>query len=315
MPTKAAPIPQVDYFTPQPMPAFEVEFAARYWYGSASTGKSLYDIPSLSSAMVSRLTYSGINPNSGELAGRVAFTNGWFLKGYVGAGGLLGGHLQDEDFPPGISTYSSTTSNQSAGWLNYVSADLGYNVVRGGDFRVGAFAGYHYFNESVNAFGCTQTAGNPEVCEPAVPNSIEVISQENHWQSVRVGVDGSLLIGQRFTLSGEAVWLPYVSLSGADSHWLRIGTVVGDFAGPIPENGTGQGYQFEALLSYQVTEYGSIGIGGRYWHMQTNGNTNFQGNVVGETAFPQPVAWKTDIYGVFIQGSLKFGPYPLGGLN
>ncbi len=315
MPTKAAPIPQVDYFTPQPMPAFEVEFAARYWYGSASTGKSLYDIPSLSSAMVSRLTYSGMNPNSGELAGRVAFTNGWFLKGYVGAGGLLGGHLQDEDFPPGISTYSSTTSNQSAGWLNYVSADLGYNVVRGGDFRVGAFAGYHYFNESVNAFGCTQTAGNPEVCEPAVPNSIEVISQENHWQSVRVGVDGSLLIGQRFTLSGEAVWLPYVSLSGADSHWLRIGTVVGDFAGPIPENGTGQGYQFEALLSYQVTEYGSIGIGGRYWHMQTNGNTNFQGNVVGETAFPQPVAWKTDIYGVFIQGSLKFGPYPLGGLN
>jgi hypothetical protein len=148
-----------------------------------------------------------------------------------------------------------------------------------------------------------------------VPNSIEVISQNNHWQSLRVGVDGSLLIGERFKLSGEAVWLPYVFLDGTDSHWLRIGTAVGDFAGPIPENGTGQGYQFEALLSYQVTQHASVGIGGRYWHMQTNGNSNFQGNVVGETAFPQPVAWKTDIYGVFVQGSIKIGPYPIGFLN
>jgi len=27
---------------------------------------------------------------------------------------------------------------------------------------------------------------------------------------------------------------------------------------------------------------------------------------------PQPVDWKTDIYGVFVQASLKFGPYPVG---
>jgi hypothetical protein len=48
--------------------------------------------------------------------------------------------------------------------------------------------------------------------------------------------------------------------------------------------------------------------------MQANGNSNFQGNVVGETTFPQPVDWKTDILGAFIQASLKFGPYPVGGL-
>jgi hypothetical protein len=144
-----------------------------------------------------------------------------------------------------------------------------------------------------------------------VPNSIEVISQHNYWQSLRLGLDGSVLIGQRFKLSGEAVWLPYVFLNGADTHWLRIGSAVGDFTGPIPEDGTGQGYQFEALLSYQLTEYGSVGIGARYWHMQTNGNSNFQGNIVGGTGLPQPVDWKTDIYGVFVQGSLKLGPYPV----
>jgi outer membrane protease len=306
--TKTAPVPDLDYFVPQPVPAFQGEFGARFWYASEKTGKSLYD-PAPSDAMISRLTYSGMTTAAGELFGRLTFTNGIFLKGYAGVGGLLGGNLRDEDFPPGINPYSSTNSNQHNGELAYASADLGYDVLRGGDFRVGAFAGYHYFNEAINAYGCTQTVTNPVVCQPPVPNSIEVISQHNYWQSLRLGLDGSVLIGQRFKLTGEAVWLPYVFLNGADTHWLRIGSAVGDFTGPIPEDGRGQGYQFEALLSYQVTEYGSVGIGARYWHMQTNGSDHE--SFVGGGAVSPPVEWKADVYGVFVQGSLKLGPYPV----
>lgn len=297
--SKAAPVPDVEYFVPRPVPAWQTEFAARYWFASAKTGKSLYDNPALSDAMVSRLTYSGLTANSGELFGRVAFTNGFFIKGYAGAGIVSQGHLRDEDFPPGIDPYSSTTSDQHSGHLRYASADVGYDVVRGGDFRVGAFVGYHYFNEEVNAFGCTQDAGNLEV------------SQNNTWQSVRLGLDGAVRLGGRFTLSAEGAWLPYVHLDGADTHWLRIGSGTGDFTGPVPEDGNGQGYQFEALLSYQVTHNASIGVGARYWHMQANGQTHFENHVVGMDAGPQPVSWKTDIYGAFVQGSIKFGPYPI----
>ena len=313
--TKAAPVADLGYFLPRPVPAWQGEFGARFWYGTSTTAKSLYDVPSHSNAMVSRLTYSGMNVADGELFGRVTFSNGMFVKGYAGGGGLLAGNLKDEDFPPSIVPYSSTTSGQYNGELTYASLDLGYNAVRGGDFRVGAFVGYHYFTQQMNAYGCAQTATNPFVCQPAVPNTVEVISQSNQWQSVRVGLDGTLRIGDRFTLTGEAAWLPFVFLNGADTHWLRIGTAVGDFAGPIPEDGRGYGYQVELLLSYQVTEYGSVGIGARYWHMQASGNSNFEGNVVGETAFAQPVDWKTDIFGVFVQASLKLGPYPVGFLN
>ena len=310
--TKAPPVPDVDYFIPRAAPAWQVDLAARYWFGIANTGKTLYAVPSVSSAAVSQLTYSDMMTNSGELFGRVGFSDGFFVKGFLGGGGVSFGHLQDQDFPPETVPYSSTTSNQNNGYLRYASGDIGYDVVRGGDFRVGALAGYHYFNEEVNAFGCTQTAANASICQPSIPTSIESISQNNNWQSVRVGIDGSLLFAERFKLNAEAAYLPFVFLNGTDSHWLRIGTAVGDFSGPIPENGKGQGYQFELLLSYQVTEYASVGVGGRYWHMQANGNSNFQGNVVGEVAFPQPVDWKTDIVGVFVQGSLKFGPYPIG---
>jgi hypothetical protein len=102
-----------------------------------------------------------------------------------------------------------------------------------------------------------------------------------------------------------------VQLRGTDAHLLRIGNDVGDFTGAIPETGTGQGYQLEAVLSYQLTPNASIGIGGRYWHMQANGLSHFEGRVVGEDTVAQPVDWKTDIYGMFLQASYKLGPYPL----
>ncbi len=55
----------------------------------------------------------------------------------------------------------------------------------------------------------------------------------------------------------------------------------------------------------------SFAAGGRYWRMQTEGNTHFENHVVGQTAFPQPVHWKTESIGVFVQGSFKFCPYPM----
>jgi hypothetical protein len=45
--------------------------------------------------------------------------------------------------------------------------------------------------------------------------------------------------------------------------------------------------------------------------MQTSGLAHFEGHVNGVQAFPQPVDWRTDSYGVFLQTGLKFGPYPI----
>ena len=90
---------------------------------------------------------------------------------------------------------------------------------------------------------------------------------------------------------------------------LRISPVIGDFSGPIPEDGTGWGYQIDAFVSYRVSEIWSVGIGGRYWYMQTHGLTHFDNHVSGVAALAQPVDWKTQNYGMFLQTSLKLGPY------
>jgi outer membrane protease len=294
----------------EPPANYTGEVGLRFWYGTGNTGKNLYD-PS-GSMLVSRLSYNNISIFSAEAYGRFDLNTGWFLKGLIGGGGFRKGTLTDEDFPPLTAPYSATLSVLDDSFPLYGSVDVGYNVLRGPDFRVGAFVGYNHMQEVVTAQGCGQVATNPFICGIIpVPNQFKVITQDNNWDSLRLGLNGEVDITNRFKLGVDAAWLPMVWLSGTDAHWLRIGDDFQDFTGPVPEDGKGWGYQLEGVLSYRVTDAISVGVGGRYWHMQTNGHSHFEGHVVGVQASPQPVDWKTDSYGVFFQTGLKFGPYPV----
>jgi outer membrane protease len=283
----------------------------RFWYGSSTTAKNLYD--NSGALLLSRLTYDNLSIFAAEAYARLDLNRRWFIKGYVGGGSLRKGNLKDEDFPsPGFPLpYSATLSAQEAGSPIYADVDAGFNMVFGPDFRVGLFAGFHYMNETVVAHGCAQTAFNPVICGPVpLPDQVRVITQDNNWYSLRFGVDGSFEL-DRFRFSAEAAWLPSVWLYGSDAHWLRIGPQLGDFTSPIPEDGTGWGVQLEGFVSYRVTPAVSLGIGGRYWHMQTRGLTHFENHVVGMAALPQPVDWKIDSLGMFLQLNVAFGPYPV----
>ena len=311
----AAPVHAGGSYRPfeQPASTYTADFGLRFWYGSATTGKNLYD--STGSFLVSRLTYGDLSIYAAEVYGRVDYDRRWFLKGYAGGGGFRQGNLKDEDFPPAIAPYSATFSVEQNSAPFYGAIDAGFNALWGPDFRVGFFGGFHYLNHNISAFGCTQAAFNPQVCGPfPIPNTIEVITQDNNWYSVRVGLDAAIDI-DCVRLSLDAAWLPYVWLSGTDTHWLRVGTFPGNFTGAVPEDGKGWGYQIDAFLSYQLSDTWSVGVGGRYWYMQTHGLTHFEDHVIGFTALPQVVEWKTQNFGIFLQGSMKLGPYFLFPIN
>jgi outer membrane protease len=294
----------------EPPATYTGEFGTRFWYGRGKTGKDLFD--TTGSLLVSRLTYADLNLYTLEGFGRFDFAGGWFLKGYAGGGMFRNGSLKDEDFEPVTVPYSATLSDIGNSSLVFASLNLGFKLLRGPDFHVGAFVGYHYMKDSISAYGCNQIATNGPICGTfSIPDWVKVISQDNHWHSLRLGIDASVEIGNRLKLSIDAAWLPYVRMDGADSHWLRIGTSPGDFTGPVPEDGTGWGYQLEGFVSYRVTDWVSVGVGARYWHMETKGHTHFEGNVVGFAANPQVLTWKNDIFGVYLQSSIKLGPYPL----
>src|SRR5262249_23973448 len=309
----AAPVRAADwsYRLPEAPSTFTTDVGLRLWYGNAKTGKNLYD--NSGSELLSRLTYDGASMFNNEAFTRFDFDGGWFLKGYAGGGALWGGRLKDEDFPSvDFNPYSATLSKQNNGSMIYGSVDAGFKWLRGPDFHVGSYIGYHILRQAVSAYGCTQIASNPDVCPAGVvPDNVNVITQTNDWHSLRVGLDASVNFNERWRLSVDAAYLPLVHLSGTDAHWLRIGTSPGDFTGPVPEDGNGWGYQLEGFVSYRVNGWVSGGVGGRYWQMETSGFTHFENHVVGFTALPQVVKWRTDNAGVFFQTSIKLGPYPL----
>ncbi len=78
-----------------------------------------------------------------------------------------------------------------------------------------------------------------------------------------------------------------------------------NFAGPVPETGTGHnGVQLEGVVSYLVSPDFSVGVGARYWRLETIGNANF--SIFGFEAGAQPVHFVTERYGGFLQGAFRF---------
>ncbi len=276
-----------------PTTTWSFESGLRYFYSSGGYRKNLFD-NFAQSQLNSRLTFKDASANAAESFARVDHNpTGLFIKGYVGSGGFSSGRLNDEDFPPGLVPYSNTLSGVHNGDIRYANVDVGYNFWRDEAVNMGAFVGYSYLAETMNAFGCSQVGGG-DICSTPIASNVKALSEDAVWNALRVGglVETKL---DRFTLSAEAAYLPLVELSAYDHHWLRPDI------NPLRENGTGTGYQLEMLLSYDVTRDLSLGVGGRYSLMQaTHGAAAFP-------ASPQsPLKTQTDRYGGFLQASYKF---------
>jgi hypothetical protein len=284
---------------------FRIEFGGRYWYSSGSLAKNLFDLPQSSAGVVSRLTYDGLSAHTAEIFGRLDHPVGLMLKGHIGLAGLRSGSLNDEDFAPFIEPYSSTMSGQRDGKLHYATADVGYTFWRSPFLSFAGFAGYNYLGEKVNAYGCDQAATNPFICVPSISANVLAITEDASFHSMRLGIAAEFRFFDRFKLSAEAAWLPLVKVNATDTHWLRLGNQDGDFRGPIPEGGRGDGVQLEAVLSFQANKHFSLGVGARYWQMETEGTAEFAGNVVGFVASSQPVKFETERYGLFVQGAYR----------
>jgi opacity protein-like surface antigen len=282
-----------------------------------SWGRFQKDIGNFASAAlpgitaVSRLTYSDMQTNSGELFGRIDSPWRLFVKGYVGTGATSGGQMNDEDFGiPLLGTYAaySNTVSTVTGNISYAAVDAGVNVLDGAGYKVGAFAGYFYFKQAMSGFGCAPLANIN--CIPNVPSTGSAIITENDtWQALRVGVSGETMLINRLALSADVAYLPYVNFSGVDDHFFGNS---GQIASVNPETSNkGAGVQLEAMISYFVTSQFSIGVGGRYWSLWTTAGqvSRTVDNGVPITPLP-PQIFKAaaEQAGVFLQAAYRFGP-------
>ena len=273
-----------------------VEMGPRFWFSSGTDGQPnpLLNGPA-PVALASRLRFKDLNAYSGEVFGRLEHVSGWYAKGFLGAGGITSGNLYDEDFPAG-PVYSNTLS-AVVGSLAYATVDLGHNLIKTDRGNVGAFIGYNYFAQNLNSTGCAQLAqGTPCSAVPIPPNYSGIV-QDDHFNSLRVGLNAQIQLGSKLKLATEAAYLPRVHSSGTDYHNARM--LVG------PESASsGDGVMLEAILNYKITDAWDIGLGGRYWAWNMNtGHVIFNFlNMPGDN-LGVPARFNATRYGVFVQTS------------
>lgn len=297
-----------EFHNPSPEPVLSnsiwaFETGARYFYSSGSHRYTLGD-PLIPGQTDSSLTYRGFDAHAGESFGRLDHNpTGLFLKGFLGSGYVHSGRLNDEDFPPRLKRYSNTQSRIKDGDTAYTVIDAGYDFLRGKNYKLGAFIGFQYFAELANGFGCRQVVGG-KVCADSgsALTSVKTLSEDAHWYALRVGLAGSVQF-DRLKISLEGAFIPAAELTGNDRHWERADI------NPLPQRANGDGYFVEGVVSYDLTPRLSVGVGGRYWRMNSS---------IGRTQFPfgppSPTKFETERYGGFAQVSYRISDLGLAPL-
>jgi opacity protein-like surface antigen len=277
---------------------WEFDAGTRAFFSNGLDGESnpLLNSPNI---VTSRLLYSNLTSLAGETYARVDHASGWFVKGYMGAGGIFNGSLHDEDFPAG-PVYSNTYAKIS-GSLAYVTADAGYTFLKAPGAKLGVFAGYNFFTEQMLWHGCGQVAGS-DICFPADPSNTLEGSNEIHFNSLRIGLAAEFMLTDRLKFVADAAYVPLVNAVGLDDH--------NALASHFPESASGgYGTMMEAFFTYNVTDHWNVGAGGRYWawNMRPATDELISGTFGSPPPSPIPDRFNTDRYGVFVQSGYHWG--------
>jgi opacity protein-like surface antigen len=280
--------------------AWEFETGARAWLSSGGLGapQPLLNQPNF---IASRLTFEQEQGYSYETFARLDHESGFFVKGFLGAGGITGGKMYDEDFPAG-GAYSNTLQGDNRGSVSYGVFDVGYTLLRAPGAKVGGFVGYSYYGQRVNTYGCTQIA-SAAGCSPFAPfpGNYLGVAEDDRYHSLRVGLNAEAHLTDRLKATAEAAYLPYSDFRGHDDHNARRLL--------LPQAAQdGYGVMLEGVLSYEVAPNWNVGVGGRYWAWNSGTGTAAFDFLGFRPPFAvEPARFTTERFGGFVQVSHNWG--------
>ena len=275
-----------------PLPAARRgDLGVRYWLSTGETSRS-HSAQSLNPSLgnpTSVLLYENLDANVVELFARAQSNrDSVFLKATLGVGRINTGLFHDEDFNAGQVKFSDTTSSVTEGRIGYATIDLGRQwVLREGAVTLGVFGGFTQWTEDVDAYGAIDHLG---FIGGNIPPDVLVISNKMRWRALRIGFAGDFVLGSRTRLALDLAFSPYAEARNEDSHHLRADL------GPVPNivlKGEGWGLQWDAELRYEIRQRTELGIGVRYWHMETTDGTRELPNLPGFPVLPVTELYST----------------------
>lgn len=275
-------------------PSIQYQIGAAGWITEGKTKWAFNNSQLPFGNPTSQLTYNDVGTNIIDFTAQAKFPNRFFVRANGGYGGIGGGRLTDNDYlvADGGNPSSVTNSNITGDYVWYANGDVGYTLGyfpgRRGTFDL--FIGYQYRREKHEATGlthvvCTQ-AGSTTVLDPGPPPQVlcnqgtppsfygtTVITNTQTWNSLRLGAESEFQVTRRFSLNGQAVFIPYASLNNKDIHHLRTDLAQNP---SLEMTGSGIGTNLEGSARFMVIRGLFAHVGYRYWWTQvTNGNITF----------------------------------------
>ena len=125
--------------------------------------------------------------------------SGLFAKGFIGGGAITGGQMYDEDWGlastlASVPTGYEITQSDIVGSLAYLTGDIGYNLLRARDHKVGVFVGYNIYQATMNTMGCNQLAAPYAAAIDQQFNARDACGLCHHIQRRTVGL-GDVVAG------------------------------------------------------------------------------------------------------------------------
>lgn len=259
-----------------------VEIGISSWLFTQGQTKWSHNASGLDSRLgnpTSRLTYKDNDTHIIELTGKIAFSQRWFIRADVGFSAALDrGILTDDDFSAvgGQHLFSRTHSDISGNGTQYLNADMGLRIADypGSRGHLAVFWGYQYWRTKYEATSVRQvecsSSGIPGIgCDPAGTTSHQgqlAITNTTRWHSLRLGVQSEYRLTRRFSVEGNAAFIPLSYVENEDIHHLRqTGTGALQQNPSFSMSGIGIGADVEAGARFMVARNLFLNAGYRFW--------------------------------------------------
>jgi len=203
----------------------------RYWYSQSHSDLDTGDFHWNS--------VDGVSSHTAELVGELEDTQSTaFARAYVGLGKNVDGEGNFRSYPSG--PLEETT-------LAYVVVDGGWRLAQFANDRVRlkGFVGYQFLNDGVKA-----------------EESSSILEQTRHWHAIRLGMTVDADITERIGVSFDAAAVPW-SYNRVDTPWSATRDESWRSAWTY-------GFEADAMLNVDLTQNWQVGVGGRYWWLQSN---------------------------------------------
>lgn len=226
----------------------------------------------------SKLNYSDIDATIVEIFAKKLLGSGYRVSGTIGVGNGDGGTQRDQDwitvngvtyeFSDSISTIRDTK-------VQHATIDFGYTFSRE-RLKITPFLGYVRYNEKLSAYGLTYLPNDLNLSYTAVANSTKVFDNEITWTGFRLGSEFEWQLSEKANVTINAAYVLNAEGKNDDGHVLRTSS---NDLGPTPNikiDGSGDGWMFDLLGSYNISKSTDVELGYRWWRFEADdGSTRF----------------------------------------